>query len=210
MPNKPEIVSAVILAAGASRRMGKQKMLLPWGDSMVIQKVVSTLVDSGIISPVIVTGRSADEIRDAISYDHVIWAHNPDFETTEMLQSLQIGLRYIPESASAFLIALGDQPQIESTIIRQIVDEFTIHHESIVIPSYQYRRGHPWLVSRHLIPELMALPQDATLRQFLNLHSDSITYLNVDSASVLMDLDTPAEYEKQKPGGTNEIHHDQK
>lgn len=201
---EPVVISAVILAAGASRRMRQPKMLLPWGDSVVIQKVVSTLVDSGVSRPVMVTGRSAEEIKQVIQADSIIWVHNPNFETTEMLQSLKIGLRHLPEEATAFLIVLGDQPQIEPVVIRQIIAEYIMNQRKIIIPSYQFRRGHPWLVSRDLLPELLVLPEDATLRQFLNAHTDAIYYLNVDNSSVLMDLDTPAEYEQQKPPKTDE------
>ena len=204
MIREPVVISAVILAAGASRRMGQPKMLLPWGDTIVIQKVVSTLLDSGVSHPVVVTGRSAERIKQVIRTDSITWTHNPDFENTEMLKSLQIGMRRLPLFASAFLIVLGDQPQIETSIIRQIIAEFKTKHSTIIIPSYQFRRGHPWLVSRALLPELLALPEEATLRQFLNAHSDEITYLNVDTPSVLMDLDTPADYEQQKPPGTIE------
>lgn len=202
MMHKPAVISAVILAAGASRRMGQPKMLLPWGNTVVIQKVVSTLLESGISQPVIVTGRSAEEIKQVVQDDAIIWAYNPEFETTEMLQSLQIGLRCLPETSSAFLIVLGDQPQIEPEIIRQIISAFNTHHQSIIIPSYQFRRGHPWLVSRDLLPELLLLPEGSTLRQFLNAHTESIAYLNVSSSSVLMDLDLPSDYDQLKPQGT--------
>ncbi len=202
MISEPAMISAVVLAAGASRRMGQPKMLLPWGNTVVIQKVVSTVLDGGVSLPVIVTGRSAEELKRAIRSQPVIWVHNPDYETTEMLQSLQMGLRSLPEGATAFLIVLGDQPQIETGVIRQITAEFETHHPAIIIPSYQFRRGHPWLVSRDLLPELLEMPEGATLRQFLNAHSGTITYLNVENPAVLMDLDTPADYERQKPPDT--------
>jgi len=188
--------------------MGQPKMLLTWGNTVVIQKVVSTLLDGGVSLPVIVTGRAAEDIKRAVQSQPVIWVHNPNYETTEMLQSLQIGLRSIPDGATAFLIVLGDQPQIETDVIRQITAEFNAHHPAIIIPSYQFRRGHPWLVNRNLLTEMLELPEEATLRQFLNAHSGSITYLNVDNPSVLMDLDTPAEYERQKPPDTNELHNE--
>jgi len=204
-PSVLPVISAIILAAGASRRMGQPKMLLPWGNMVVIEKVVLTLLEGGISRPVIVTGRSDEEIRKIFKASPVIWAHNPEFETTEMLQSLQIGLRRLPENASAFLIVLGDQPQIESVVIRQLITEFIANRQKIIIPSYRFRRGHPWLVSIQLLPDLLALPEDATLRHFLNTHTELISYLNVDSSSVLMDLDTPAEYEQQKPTSTGKL-----
>ena len=198
------LISAVILAAGASRRMGQSKMLLPWGDTFVIQKVVTTLLNSGVYKPIIVTGRSSEDIRKIVRSDQVLFAHNPNYETTEMLQSLQIGLHCLPGNAAAFLIVLGDQPQIDSLIIHQIVAEFKTKRPSIIIPSYKFRRGHPWLVSKEWLPELLTMSDTATLRDFLNTHKDAISYLNVDDSSVLMDLDTPDDYVRHKPQSTTE------
>jgi branched-subunit amino acid aminotransferase/4-amino-4-deoxychorismate lyase/CTP:molybdopterin cytidylyltransferase MocA len=171
-------------------------MLLPWGDTTVIGKVVSTLHTAGVIEPVIVTGRAAPEVKAALEAKPVRWAHNAEYETTEMLQSLQLGIRQLPEQAEALLIVLGDQPQIEADVIQQVIWTFAEHHSTLIIPSYQHRRGHPWLVHKSLWAELLAMPAEATLRQFLNRHADEIEYLNVDTSSVLMDLDTPEDYQK--------------
>jgi molybdenum cofactor cytidylyltransferase len=202
-------VSAVILAAGASRRMGQSKMLMPWGNTTVIGKVVQTLLEAGVVDPVIVTGRSAAEVHDLLDSFSVHWAHNPGFETTEMLQSLQIGMRALPPNADAFLVALGDQPQIETGIVRKVLANAALTELALLIPSYQQRRGHPWLVKKALWDELLSLDSSATLRQFLNAHANQIAYLNVDSSSVLMDLDTPEDYARYKTrqaqeGGKNE------
>jgi molybdenum cofactor cytidylyltransferase len=72
-------------------------------------------------------------------------------------------------------------------------------HFSLVIPSYQMRRGHPWLVSRSLWNELLELKPPETLRSFLNRHLEDIHYVEVDNAGILLDLDTPGDYEKHKP-----------
>jgi molybdenum cofactor cytidylyltransferase len=199
--SEPPTLSAVVLAAGASRRMGQPKMLLPWGDSTVIGKVIDTLLAGEIHRPIVVTGRSAQEVRLCLSGRPVGWAHNPEFERSEMLQSLQIGIPFLPTTAAAFLVVLGDQPQIESEIVRQLVDEFWKNKPALIIPSYQFKRGHPWMVRRDLWLELLSLPVQASLRDFLNAHSQDIYYLNVQTPSVLMDLDTPEDYACQKPNG---------
>jgi molybdenum cofactor cytidylyltransferase len=193
-------ISAIVLAAGASRRMGQSKMLLPWGDSTVIRKVLDTLLEAGVTEPVVVTGRTSTEIHQELASLTVRWAHNPDFEHTEMLQSLQIGLRQLPPSCDAFLVVLGDQPQIEPAIVRQILQQAAGSNSALTIPSYQMRRGHPWLIKKSLWEDLASLDKSATLRQFLNQHAAQIEYQNVDSDSVLMDLDTPEDYARSQPG----------
>ena len=203
MQNKDLKVGAIVLAAGASRRMGQSKMLLPWSETTVVGKVVQTLLEVGIVEPVVVTGRSFDEIHTVLADYSVKWAHNPQFETSEMLQSLQIGVRQVSEKLDAFLVVLGDQPQIESSIVKAILTEYQLSALPILIPSFQHRRGHPWLVKKSLWPDLLALDERATLRQFLNAHAGEICYLNVDSDSVLMDLDTPEDYARYKSSETN-------
>lgn len=197
-PNRPEI-SAVILAAGSSRRMGRPKLLLPWGATTVIGQVTAVVCASGVLEPVLVTGRMDGEVRAATAAWGVHWVHNPDYAHTEMLQSLQIGLREISPEALACLVVLGDQPQIEGAVVAQVLRAFRDEPCRILIPSYQQRRGHPWLVHRDLWGELLELPPDANLRIFLNRHVDDIHYLNVSSPSVLMDLDTPEDYARSKP-----------
>jgi molybdenum cofactor cytidylyltransferase len=197
------VISAVILAAGASRRMGQPKMLLPWGATNVIGQVVTTLLASGVRSPVIVTGRSFQEVRNSLVGLPVGFVHNPEFESTEMLQSLQMGIPCLPKEAEACLVVLGDQPQIKGEVIAQVCQTFQAQAAPLIIPSYQFKRGHPWLAHKDLWPELLAMPATATLRQFLNRHSAEIFYLNVDTSSVLMDLDTPEEYTRQRPEPKN-------
>jgi len=199
-------ISAVILAAGSSRRMGQPKLLLPWGNtplgkaaSTVIGQVTGVVCAAGVFDPVMVTGRAEQEIRAATAAFGVRWVHNPAYAHTEMLQSLQIGLREVSREASACLIVLGDQPQIEGVVIDQILAAFRTEPHRILIPSYQQRRGHPWLVQRDLWDELLELPADANLRIFLNRHLSEIDYLNVTTPTVLMDLDTPEDYARSKP-----------
>jgi molybdenum cofactor cytidylyltransferase len=203
MKSKDFKVGAIVLAAGASRRMGQSKMLLPWGETTVIGKVIRSLLEAGVVEPVVVTGRTFEEVHEVLAGFPVHWAHNPKYETTEMLQSLQIGVRQVPEGLAAFLVVLGDQPQIEGSIVKAILLEYQLTSLPILIPSFQHRRGHPWLVHKDLWSDLLALDEHATLRQFLNAHADEIEYLNVDSASVLMDLDTPEDYARYKSPGTN-------
>jgi molybdenum cofactor cytidylyltransferase len=68
----------------------------------------------------------------------------------------------------------------------------------LIIPSFQNRRGHPWLAGRNLWPEILALPPSTSSRQFLDAHAGQIEYITADE-SILQDLDTPEDYHRQKP-----------
>jgi molybdenum cofactor cytidylyltransferase len=107
----------------------------------------------------------------------------------------------MPEQAQAALIGLGDQPQVQEKNVRLICEEYRRSKSSLIVPSFQMRRGHPWLVTRSLWSEILALKQPESPRDFLNRHTDEIHYVTVDTPSVLADLDTPEDYQKSRPNG---------
>lgn len=193
------MISAIILAAGQSRRMGQSKMLLPWGSRTVIEHVVATFLDAGIENILVVTGGEHERVEKAIDLYPVRRVHNKDFAAGEMLSSLQCGLKALPEGAQAALIGLGDQPQVQQETIRAIRDAYRKDVARLIVPSFQRKRGHPWLVARSLWEEILALQPSQTPRDFLNSHASEILYVNIDTPTVLTDLDTPEDYMKSRP-----------
>lgn len=192
------MISAIILAAGKSARMGQNKMMMKWGDVTVLEKVIQTIQDSGIEDIILVT---SNEIRDAsnkliTNYGLRITINNTSHE---MLSSIQLGLRSQKAESEATLITLGDQPQIESRSIKAVCEAYQESKSNLVVPSYQNRRGHPWLVAKSLWDEILNMKENQTPRDFLNAHANEIEYVNVDSPTILQDLDTPEDYLKYKP-----------
>ncbi len=193
------MISAIILAAGESRRMGQPKMLLPWGDQTVIEHVVNTFLRAGIEDLVVVTGGGHEQVEKAVKRYPVRNIHNWNYAAGEMLSSIQCGLREMPESTQAALIGLGDQPQIEQQSVRAICDTYKETDSALIVPSFQMKRGHPWLVARPLWNEILALQPPSTPREFLKDHSDQVRYVNLDTPTILADLDTPEDYDKAHP-----------
>lgn len=193
------LVGAVILGAGRSQRMGVPKLSLPWGRTTVIEHIVSILKTAEVSPIVLVTGGARAELQDLLRDAGISFAHNPEYTNTQMLETLQIGLREIPAEVSACLIVLGDQPQIEYQIVEKLLREYRRGKGDIVVPSYNMKRGHPWLVGKDLWEEIEALRSPQTLKDFLAEFSSSIHYVEVNSNSVLLDLDTPEDYQNQRP-----------
>jgi molybdenum cofactor cytidylyltransferase len=190
-------IGAVVLAAGQSRRMGRPKMLLPWRDNCtMIGHVVSTLLEAHIDPVVVVGGANFDQLQGALTGLPVRLAYNDRFAETEMLASLQIGLRQLDTDTNATLIVLGDQPTVEVAVVHAVVEAYHRSRAHLVVPSYQMRRGHPWLVARDLWQEIMTLPLDSSLRDFLNQRAGAIAYVVVESPGILKDMDTPEDYQK--------------
>jgi len=193
------VIAGVVLAAGLSRRMGQPKMILPWGGQTVIGKVVGTLQKAGIQSIIVVTGGTTSLVETALANFDVQTAFNPDYSNGDMLFSIQTGLAALTDEVQAALVVLGDQPQIEEKTVKGMLDLFRREKSPLIVPSYQLRRGHPWLIEISLWPEIKNLTPPATMRDFFQQHNSMIRYLEVNTASVLSDLDTPEDYQKNRP-----------
>lgn len=198
MTDKISNVGAIVLAAGASRRMGRSKMTLPFHDNTVLGTVLTTLHQAEIDPLIVVIGGAKEQVEAALSAlpFSITRAYNPDFEHTEMLVSLKIGMSVLPADVVAFLIVLGDQPRIQLDVVRAILSEYQSGAHDLIIPSFQMRRGHPWLISRPLWPALSSLSADQTMRDFIHQQQDQIHYLLVDTSSILQDMDTPEDYQR--------------
>jgi molybdenum cofactor cytidylyltransferase len=193
------MISAVVLAAGQSKRMGRPKINLSWGETTVLGAVLSALQEGGIDHIVVITGLISIVGLDPWIESKIQFVPNPLAETSEMLVSLQFGLRALSDDVDAALIVLGDQPQIQSQTVAGLLSVYQQNRAPIIVPSYRMRRGHPWLIQRSLWTEILSLPSSVTMRQFLENHKERIYYHNVDTGSILLDLDTPEDYQRYKP-----------
>jgi molybdenum cofactor cytidylyltransferase len=213
------MTAAIVLAAGLSRRMGRFKLTLPWGDRTVIGQVIATLEAAGIEEIVVVTGHRGDAVAEALVGTGAHIVHNPEYASGEMLSSIKVGVRAVAarrglqptparsthraadESRSkpaengtpALLLCLGDQPQMEIRTVSAVLANGALDTwQKIVIPSHRMRAGHPILLPRWLWPEI--LDCTGTLRDVMAAHRDRTRFLAVDTPTILADLDTPEDY----------------
>ncbi len=192
-------VGAIVLAAGMSRRMGQSKMLLPWTEKRtIIEHIVEQLIASRIDHITVVTGHQAKEVKELVSSYGVKVAYNRSYKTGEMLSSVKAGLRSMPANISASMLVLGDQPRIQPRVVYQVLSTYARGGGEIIAPSYEMQRGHPILIGRRYWAEMLALSRNASPRDVINLHKDRIVYVNVDTDSVLRDVDTPSDYEQER------------
>jgi molybdenum cofactor cytidylyltransferase len=192
-------VAALVLAAGLSTRMGSPKLLLRWGDTTVLGRVLRTLRAAGITQSITITGSHQQAIAAVCHQEGSDTVHNPSYGDDEMLSSLQVGLRYLAPQYGAALIVLGDQPSMQAELVAAVLVAAEQSHAHLVVPSYDKRRGHPWLIRSELWQELLALHQHQTPRDFLRQHAQLIHYVDWHDDSVLRDIDTPEEYENLRP-----------
>ena len=184
---------AIILAAGSSRRMGTQKMLLPFDESTIIETVINNVLNTMIDNVMVVLGADHNKIRSVIDYLPVQFCHNEQHEMG-MLSSVMCGFRSLPEDANVALVYLGDQPGIPSIVTDAILEAYNEEFHGIVIPVYNHRRGHPLLVDLKYRMEIQKLDLEQGLRSLMHLFPEDVLEVEVDEPGILIDIDTKEDY----------------
>jgi molybdenum cofactor cytidylyltransferase len=184
------MVSGVVLAAGASTRMGRHKLLLPFGDQTLLRRVVSRVCGSGFDDVLVVLGFEHEQtvrtldglpVRTIVNLDHV----------SGMGSSFRTAVENLPDSDAA-MFTLADQPFVTSEEYRAVLDAYRQHASPIVSVRYGDVMAPPHLFSREFFPELAQLEHGA--RPVLLRHRERTMVLDFP-ADLLVDVDTPEDYE---------------
>ena len=184
---------ALILAAGSSRRMGSQKLLLPFGKSTIIETVIDNVLNSSIDHVMVVLGANQEEIRDTLGQKSVQFCHNREHEKG-MLSSVICGIRALPGDAVCALIYLGDQPGIPPVVTNSVIDAYSEELFGIVLPVHNHRRGHPLLVDMKYRKEIEQLDLEEGLRSLRHHFPEDVLEVEVDEPGILVDIDTREDY----------------
>lgn len=188
------MIAGLILAAGASSRMGSPKALLEYRGETFIHRLVRVL--SAVCDPVIVVlGYHADTLRPAISDATIVV--NPAPERGQ-LSSLQRGLAALPANAEGFLFTPVDSPAVEAATLERLAAAFRRRDPStlLVIPRFAGKHGHPVFASRAIANELSALPLTAQARDVIHGHVADTFYIDVDDPGILTDIDDREAYRR--------------
>ncbi len=186
-------IAGIILAGGASRRMGTPKALLQFQGETFLDRLIRLFVD--VCRPVIVVlGHNAEQIRAGIERaSQVTFAVNPDPERG-MLSSLQCGLEAVPTGAAAVMFTPVDHPNVQSATLEKLAASFRAGRAAVTVPTHQSRHGHPVCIARALVDELLALPPAAQASDVIRRNSNQTTYVAVDDPAVTSDIDDPSAY----------------
>jgi len=188
-------ISAIILAAGESKRMGFPKMLLDFGGITMLEKVIRNVKAASVDDIIVVLGAYRDEILKIAEIAGVRSCYN-DIYREGMLSSVQCGFRNIATITDAVLIFQGDQPLITPGVTDSVIDRYRNGDKGIVMPVYKNRRGHPLLVDRKYFGEIEKLDPGKGLRSLSEIFFEDVEEVSVDEPSILRDFDTFEEYIK--------------
>ena len=190
------MICAMVLAAGLSRRMGVQKLLLPFGGKTVIAHIVDQILASNVDEIRVVVGHEGKRVSRELSDRRISIVVNSEYESG-MLSSVRRGLIALPQECRAVLVALGDQPSLTTKLLDQMVRSFKETEKKILVPIHNGRRGHPVMFSLGYRDEIMTRYDDVGLRGLLNAHPDDVFDLSVSTSSVLLDMDYPPDYQRE-------------
>jgi molybdenum cofactor cytidylyltransferase len=189
------MISAVILAAGKSERMGKAKLFLPFNKQTVIEEVIDQVKASQVYHIRLVYGDWEDKWRRIAEKKGIPIIHNPDYQQGQST-SVRVGVRSLPDEAEGIIFILGDQPLIKSEVIDRLINIFYLCRPSIVAPIYQGKRGNPVLFHRKWREELLALSGDRGAREILQQHSHEVLKVYFAEGIYNMDIDTEEDYQR--------------
>ncbi|MCU0472375.1 MAG: nucleotidyltransferase family protein [Bacteroidales bacterium] len=186
----------IILAAGESKRMGTSKMLLPFKGKTIIENVIGTVVMSGVDKTIVVLGSGSNEIQQIIGRLPVKCCYNENYKQG-MLSSVKCGFKNLPERFDAALIFLGDQPMVEISVINNVIDAYRNSGKGILMPVSLNKRGHPLMIDSKYRNEIESLDQGEGLRSLAQKFSDDVLEVEVNTSSILKDIDTMDDYNNE-------------
>jgi molybdenum cofactor cytidylyltransferase len=188
------VIAAIVLAAGASTRMGRPKLTLPMPDGRALVRLaVEQVLAAGLDEAVVVLGADAEAVAATLAALPVRTVVNPHYAEGQST-SLRAGLDALRPGTAAVVVALGDQPLPEPDVVRRLVTAFRETGRPIAVPVYRNGRGNPVLFAAALFGELSAVTGDQGGRGVIARDPDRVVEVPVD-APMPADIDTPEDYE---------------
>ena len=198
------MISAILLGAGKSKRMGFDKLSLPWGKKTVFERCLETLLRSRVQELVIVLSLRNKGLKNLLRGKNIKIVTNPD-PGGGMSTSIRRGLQAIHPRSDGILIALGDQPFLKTRTINVLIRAFAQGKGRIIVPSFRERRGHPVIFHKRYRKELLNLKGDVGGKSVLERYPKDVIIVPVKSEGVVKDINTWQDYKKSsRRGGRSE------
>jgi molybdenum cofactor cytidylyltransferase len=194
---KPRLV-ALVPAGGESRRMGSNKLALPWGEGTILSHLVDQLTPSVERTIVLLGPRSHELVSTLPSNVEAVMLQE---QTPDMRSTIERGIDCLSDETDdvGVLIMLADQPHVKASIVDHLARQFDEASGSILIPTFAGKRGHPIILPLRFLRELKELPVDRGLDALIRARLADQRLVPLTDAGILADLDTPSDYERYRP-----------
>jgi molybdenum cofactor cytidylyltransferase len=197
-----ENIAGIILAAGASSRYGKPKQLLDYHGKPFVSVVAETALRAGLAKVIVVTGAHASGVTPAVEDMHVTIVHNPNWEDGQST-SIKAGMSQMDPETGGAIFLLADQPQVSVELLRALVERHSQDLPSVLAPYVFDQRANPLLFDRVTFPDLFTIQGDTGGRAILSKFSPR--YVNWYDRRLLLDVDTPDDYQNLIEGENNNL-----
>ncbi len=188
------MLSAILLAAGESRRMGSPKALLHYQGQTFIERICTAFLTAGVDELIVVLGARAEEIARALPVHPALRTVVNSRYAQGQLSSLMVGIGALSPESEAVVVNLVDHPMVSSETITAVIDSFRAAPIPIVIASYQGKRGHPVLFASSVYGEILAAPLDQGAKVVVRKDPARVRELPLEDPGILADIDTPEDY----------------
>ncbi|MDD2482003.1 MAG: molybdenum cofactor cytidylyltransferase [Lutispora sp.] len=189
-----KIISGIILAAGISKRMGTQKLLLPFKESTIIENIIGTVKSCKSFEEVIVV-YSSEKVLDRIMQHSVRSAINERAEEGQSTSVIE-GIKNSDPNTKAYMFIVGDQPFITKDILEELISTWQKNQASIIVPRYDGKKGMPTIFPVNFKQELMNITGDAGGRSIIQGNLDKVIFIDFNNTIAGFDIDTPEDYEE--------------
>lgn len=195
----PPCITAIVLAAGLSRRMGTQnKLLLTIGNQSLIEKVVDKVAGSRVQEVLVVLGHEAAKMRRTLRNKPIKMVKNPLYQLG-MTTSIQAGIQATLEETKGYMIVLGDLMKIESEDLNLLIHTFEVQIEKnpqvIVLPVFEGNKGNPIIFSSYYRETILQHKEMNGCKGIVQAHSDQVVKIEMPDNHVVLDIDTPDDYQ---------------
>jgi molybdenum cofactor cytidylyltransferase len=189
------MISAILLGAGESKRMGVNKLSLPWGGKTVLEQCLYTLLRAKVKEVIVILNARSKSVIYHGRNQRLKVVINTDYKKG-MGTSIRKGTQVINPRSQGILIALGDQPWIKTKTINALIHAFAQGKGAIVYPSFRGQKGHPVIFDRRFGNELVKIKRDEGGRSIIRRYPEDVWQVPVKSEGVVMDIDTWYDYHK--------------
>ncbi len=194
------MIAGLILAAGESRRMGRDKALLVYRGRTFLETLIANLYAAGIQNVIVVLGHHAETIRNAVNLAGARVVVNRDYLRGQT-SSLHAGLAAVAgDSPEGVILCLVDHPAVSAGVLRTLVERFESARPRVLIPIHKGQHGHPIVISRELFPELLALPPEVAANTVIRKYRSATEFVEIADPGILIDVDDPEAYKRLVEG----------
>jgi molybdenum cofactor cytidylyltransferase len=192
------MISAVVLAAGLSTRMGRNKLLLSFQDKALVARVADTLLASRIDEVIVVLGHETEKVRAELQGKPVRLVHNPDYQDG-LSTSVRTGVDAVSPDADGIMICLADQPLLEPADVNRIIEGFAEAkqvNKSIVVPFFKGERGNPVILDASLRVAILGIVGDVGCKGVIKRYPEKVYAIEMENDHVVRDVDDVQAYER--------------